>query len=173
MTSEFVSKRLEAMKESIPGYDFYELSKLAKLNPEEFEKKRKQILEAELAKAPDDCREKDRQFVERLLQSRDPYMDIEESIIRSIATPLSGVGDLYDAAWSSVASGTRSVDENLNFSKKEALDTKKELLASFKVIVDGVVSNAEGIKKNSEGILQNEIGIAKIESRLIPDDKKQ
>jgi len=72
--------------------------------------------------------------------------------------------------------GARSVEGNLNFSKKSkkgALNTKEELLASFKVIVDGVASNAEGIKKNSEGILQNEIGIAKIESRLIPDEEKQ
>lgn len=173
MTSEFVNKRLEAMKENIQGYDFFELAKLAKSNPEEFEKRRRQILEMELAKAPEDCREKDRQFFERLLQSRDPDIDIEESIIRSIATPLSGVGDLYDAARDSVALSTQSVNENLNFSEKEALDTKNELLASFKVIVDGVASNVEGIKKNREGILQNEIGIAKIESRLIPDEKKQ
>lgn len=176
MTSEFVGKRLEAMKESIPGYDFFELAKLAKSNPEEFEKRRRKILEMELAKGPEDCREKDREFVERLLQSRDPNMDIEESIVRSMIAPLQRIGDLSDASCNCVTLGARSINGNMDSIKKASIEAgkvKEEILSSFDSIVGDLNSTAKSIGESIEGIHKIEIGVAQIESNQIPNNKKQ
>ena len=176
MANDFISKRLAGMQETIPGYNFYELVNLAKSNPEEFEKRRRQILEMELAKAPEDCREKDRQFVERLLQSRDPDMDIEESIIRSMIAPLQGIGDLGDASRDCVALGARNIDGNMDSIKKASIEAgkvKEEILSSFDSIVGDLNSTAKSIGESIEGIHQIEIGVAQIESNQIPQNKKQ
>jgi len=154
MTSEFIEKRLEGMKTTIPGYDFYELAKLAKDDPEEFEKRRRQLLEAQLAKGPEDSREKDRKFMEKLLQSHDPGMDVQESIVRSMIAPLQGIGNLGDAGRDCVAIGASSVEEHFGEDAK----------ARRKIIE---VSNSlnEGVKK-----LEN--ALAAQESKKIPDKQK-
>ncbi|MDO8260352.1 MAG: DUF3135 domain-containing protein [Candidatus Magasanikbacteria bacterium] len=176
MPSEFIEKRLEGMKTTIPGYDFYELAKLAKENPQEFERRRKQFLEAELAKSPEDCREKDSEFLGRLLQSRDPSMDIDESIVRSMIAPLQGIGDLNHASRDCVTLGARSIDGNMDSIKKaseEAGKVKEEILSSFNSIVGDLNSTARSIEESIEGINKIEIGVAQIEANQIPNKNKQ